>query len=233
MTHQTERPPTLELPQTTISARLHPRHRQAAALAIVVALLGLVGGVAVGQRLVGPPASPPAPAPAPASLKLTARGQVRPVAQARVGTLGGGVLTRLIVEPGDAVNDGQEIARVRGPGGNEIVTAPFSGTVTGLLARFGDTLAPGAPIATVGDLRRLQVETTDVDEYLIPYVSRGQTVTVVVEALDDELAGRVRTVALEPTRTRLDDEHYPVTIELLETPANLRPGMTARIRFGE
>jgi membrane fusion protein (multidrug efflux system) len=159
---------------------------------------------------------------------------VRSAAQARVGTLSGGAVLSLAVEAGDLLLDQQEIARVRGATGTEVVVAPFGATVTSLLVNVGDTLAPGAIIATVGDLTRLQVETTEVDEFLIPCVQRGQSVVVLVDALRErELTGRVRSMALEPRLTTEGDEHYPVTIELASAPPDLRPGMSVRVRFGE
>ena len=61
----------------------------------------------------------------------------------------------------------------------------------------------------------------------------GQRVVVLVDALRErELAGTVRTTALEPRLTATGDEHYPVTIELLDAPPDVRPGMTVRVRFG-
>ncbi|MBI2322532.1 MAG: HlyD family efflux transporter periplasmic adaptor subunit, partial [Chloroflexi bacterium] len=136
------------------------------------------------------------------------------------------------VEVGEAVREQQEIARVRGPGGTEVLVAPWDGTITSLPVQVGDTVLPGALIATVGDLSRLQVETTDVDEFIIAYVRRGQAVTLSVDALDGRLLrGRVRSVALEPQRSAEGDEHYPVVIDLAEIPVELRPGMTVRVNF--
>lgn len=232
MIGQTERP-TIPEPPTEMREPLavRPRRGRRITIGIAVAIMVLITAAALARQTA--PSSAPSVltgATATAS-KLTARGQVRPIAQARVGTQTGGVVNRLIVQAGDFVAEEQEIARVRGPAGTEIVTAPFQGTITSVLARFGDTLPPGAPIATVGDLTRLQVETSDVDEYLIPYIYRGQSVTLLVDALDQELAGLVRTVALEPAISSVGDEHYPVAIDLLETSPRLRPGMSARIRF--
>ena len=200
-------------------------------LLLILALAGvLVMAVAIRQASSVPqPATPVAAS----SSKLNARGEVRPVAQARVGTIAGGTLNRLVVETGDPVAEGQEIGRVLGANGIEIVTAPFSGTITAVLAHFGDTLGPGAAIVALGDLSRLRVETTDVDEFIVATVHRGQSAVVRIEALDRELAGAVRSVSLESITNATVDRHYPVTIELADTPSELRPGMTARITFAE
>jgi multidrug resistance efflux pump len=80
--------------------------------------------------------------------------------------------------------------------------------VTGLLAHTGDTLVPGAGVVLVADLSRLQVETTDVDEFLIGHISSGQSVALQIEALDRrELTGKVRTVSLQPQSTTGGDQH--------------------------
>jgi hypothetical protein len=198
---------------------------------LVLALL--IGGAwALSQR----PATPaPAPATTPTTVRLTARGKVQPVQQARIGTLGGGVVARLSAVPGDRVADQGEIARVRGPDGAiEVLTAPWAGTVTAVPVNYGDTVLPGATVATIGDLSRLQVETTDVDEYLIGKIERGQSVDLIIDALDGRaLTGVVQRVTLQPQLNGAGDEHYPIVIALTEVPPDLRAGMSTRITFRE
>ena len=199
-------------------------------LPIVAVVLVLVIALAF-QRYSAPPSEMASTASAPQGLKYATRGQIHPVSQARIRALSSGVGTSLSVNVGDAVGDQQEIARIRGPASTEVVTASLRGTVTSLPVHLGDTVMAGSLVATVGDLSRLQVETTDVDEFLISAVRRGQPAIVLVEALGRELQGQVRTVSLEPTITATGDEHYVVTIDLLESPAELRPGMNVRLRF--
>jgi multidrug efflux pump subunit AcrA (membrane-fusion protein) len=195
-------------------------------------LIAVVAVIAVAQRPQDPaPAVPAGPENGQQVRRYPARGQVRPVAYARVGTVTGGVVQELYVETGASVQEYQELARVQAGGATEIVRAPFAGTVTNILVRRGDTLAPGATLVNVGDLSRFQVETTDLDEFLIAEVRRGQPVSILVDALGRELLGQVRSVAIEPTRSSTGDDHYPVLIDLLESPAELRPGMNVRLRF--
>ena len=196
-------------------------------------VLLLVIGQVVRQVSPAEPGQPVAPTPQPAA-RLIAHGVVNPVSQARVGTLGGGVLLGLNVTIGEAVEAQHELARVRGAADLEVLTAPFAGTVTGLLAHTGDTLVPGAGVLMVADLSRLQVETTDVDEFLIGHIRAGQNVALEIEALDRrEVTGRVRTVALQPQATPGGDQHYPVTIDLGGALPELRPGMSVRITLAE
>ncbi len=197
-----------------------------------LATLAIVGGALGLQRVASTPPSASATAtPAP---RPQAHGQVRPVAQARVGTLVGGVVASVTVDIGDAVSEQQEIARVRGQAGTEVHTAPIRGTMTGIPVHVGDTVLPGTIVATVADVSRLQVETTDVDEFLIARVRASQRVVLTIDALDRATPGQVRTVGLEPTTPAVvsgGDPNYPVTIDLLDVIPQLRSGMTVRILF--
>jgi multidrug efflux pump subunit AcrA (membrane-fusion protein) len=217
-------------PRRRLSAFTRWRRLPRAIRWLVVGLLVvlIVGLVAQQAR---PAAAPSSTTPtAVAGGRLIAHGTVAPVSQARVGTLNGGVLLSVSVNVGDSVDAQRELARVRGVSDVEVLTAPFAGTVTGVLAHVGDTLVPGAGVLTIADLGRLQVETTDVDEFLISHVHPGQSVALEIDALNGrELTGRVQTVSLQPQTTSAGDQQYPVTIDLGGTPPDLRPGMSVRI----
>lgn len=208
-------------------------HRSRRKIVLIGLAILVVGAVIAGVRFATAPAAPPpvaTPVPAP---KYTAHGVVRPIAEAKVGTIAGGTVSQISVGVGTAVESGQEVARVRGPDGTtEIITAPWRGTVADVLAQVGDTVIPGSTIAIVDDLSQLKVETTDVDEFLLPHVHVGQTVTMSVEALDGrEIEGQVRTVGIEPRQTTTGDSYYPVTIALSGSTDGLKPGMTTDITF--
>ena len=162
-------------------------------------------------------------------------GEVRPVAQARIGTLQGGVVNRIAVAVGQPVEEAQELARINGPtGSTEVLVAPWRGTVTDVPVHVGDTVAVGAVVVQMGDLSRLQVETTDVDEFIVARVRPGRAVMVTVDALDQhQLRGRIRSVSLEPRRGPDGDDHYPTVIDLELPPLDLRIGMTVRVTFVE
>jgi multidrug efflux pump subunit AcrA (membrane-fusion protein) len=167
-------------------------------------------------------------APAP----LSAHGTVQPVVRARVGTQSGGVIRTLAATAGQRVLPQQELGVIQGPTGAEIVTAPFGGTVTDVLVHLGDTVVPGAVIASVADLSAYQIETTDVDQFLVAQLRPGQTVTASIEAINKRnLTGTVHTVAVEPVATSSGTKTYVVIISLPGSPADLRPGMTARLTF--
>ena len=201
-----------------------------------LALLALVAVAGAAVYLVGPsvrqrPVVAPTAAPA---ARLVARGEVRPVMHARIGTLLGGVVQQLQVEVGDSVGEQREVARIKAPNGDiEVLTAPWRGTVTGIPIHVGDTVLPGAVVMSISDLSRLRVESTDVDEFVIARVLRGQEVTFTVDALDrQQFRGLVRSVALEVEKNDNGDDHYPVVIDILASTSELRPGMNVRIDFG-
>lgn len=194
--------------------------------------LGLM--TAAGARLdLGQPAPAAAPTPTAAVARLTARGEVRPAAEARLGTLVGGTVFSLTIQVGQTVDENQEIARIRHADGLSVLIAPWRGTITSVPVKVGDTVTPGTTIAYLGDLSRLQVETTDVDEFIIAGLQAGQPVSLTVDAIDGRtFTGRVRTVNLLPERNDEGDEHYPVLIDIDGSTTDLRLGMTVRIDFG-
>jgi ABC-type lipoprotein export system ATPase subunit len=212
--------------------RTWPR-RVAIALLLVAVIAG--GGAAYRLGLLGQVGGAPAPAPSVAEAPAypTARGEIRPVAQAKIGTLHGGVVNRLAVSVGQNVDEAQEIARVNSPDGSaELLVAPWRGTITDIPVHVGDTVPVGAVVASIGDLSQLQVETTDVDEFIVGRVKPGNMVLVTVDALDQlQLRGRIRSVSLEPRPNADGDDAYPTIIDLELPPLDLRIGMSVRVTF--
>jgi ABC-type lipoprotein export system ATPase subunit len=222
----------LAAPPTRPARRGWPRW-----LAILVAVALLLGAGAawlLGLLPFGGAAVPP-PDVVQAPSYPTARGEVRPVAQARVGTLQGGVVNSIAVTVGQPVEEGQEIARIIGPSGTaEMLVAPWRGTITDIPVHVGDTVPVGTVVVLVGDVSRLQVETTDVDEFIVGRVHPGRAVIVTIDALDQrQVRGRIRSVSLEPRRNEDGDDHYPTVIDLEFPPLELRSGMTVRVAFVE
>ncbi len=234
------------VPGTVVGRVLAPpvkpraRRRWPRWLAVGVLLLALAGGGAAWRAGLLPfgasgAASVPGSVVAAPQAAATVRGEIRPVAQARVGTLAGGTVNRLAVTVGQRIDEAQEIARIIGPTGTaEVLVAPWRGTITDIPVHVGDTVPLGAVVVLVGDLSRLQVETTDVDEFVVGRVQVGRPVMVTVDALDQrQLQGRVRSVSLEPRRNADGDDHYPTIIDLDSVPPTLRIGMTVRVAFPE
>jgi len=114
---------------------------------------------------------------------------------------------------------------------NLSITAPFDGTVVDVTAHSGEWVVMGSTVISLADLTHLQVKTTDLSELDLPQVHVGQTVRVVVKALNQELNGRV--LAISPLATSLGgDVVYQTTIALDSFPDGLRAGMSVEVIFG-
>lgn len=107
------------------------------------------------------------------------------------------------------------------------IVAPFAGTVGSVDVRVGEMVSPGQPLATIGDLETLRVETTDLDEIDIVRVSVGQQVAVTFDALPDRVfQGRVTRIS-PMAESGTGGVHYTTVIALEEMDSVLRWGMTA------
>ncbi len=128
-------------------------------------------------------------------------------------------------------------------------TARRRGQPTEVLSVIGvsgdPTLVPGMltlddgrwlrnPADVVADMRTLQAETTDVDEFLVTQVRVGQQVQVMVDTLDNlSLQGTVKSVAGLPQTDSTGGQSYPVIITVNSTPSTLKAGMSIRVTFPE
>jgi multidrug efflux pump subunit AcrA (membrane-fusion protein) len=112
------------------------------------------------------------------------------------------------------------------------VTAPFAGTLTEVMIEVGDTVAPGQPIAVLGDLDQLRVETTDLTEMDVIAVQADLPVRLTVDALPGQSwTGRVRRI--RPERVIVgSDVTYPAIIDLDDPIPGLLWGMTVAVTIG-
>ncbi len=220
------RPPPIVRPVAP-KPRWRRRRWQLAGLGAALVVILVVAVLSIQPPAATGPTSVVTAAPA-----LIAHGKIMPARQARVGTLSGGVLRQLYVSPGAQVADQAALAVVEGPAGLESITAPFAGVVTNVLVHEGDTLVAGSTLVIVADPRTLQAETTDVDEFLVTYVSVGQPLTVTVDTLDNlPLQGIVKSVAGLPQPDATGAQNYPVIISLNNVPPQVIAGMSIRVTF--
>lgn len=104
--------------------------------------------------------------------------------------------------------------------------APFDGVISAVNVNASEWVAPGSPVLLLGDLKNLQVKTTDLSEIDVARIAIGDQVVVTFDALPDlVLAGSVISIA--PKADEGAGVNFPVTIELSEIPGALRWGMTA------
>lgn len=110
--------------------------------------------------------------------------------------------------------------------GYTVIRAPFSGVVTAKLANAGDQALPGRPLLVLEDPTALRLEAS-VPEALAARLGPGQTLAIVVDAVDGKLEGKIAEVspsADASTRTVL------VKIDL-PNHAALRMGMFGRVEL--
>lgn len=109
------------------------------------------------------------------------------------------------------------------------ITPPFSGVVTDVQLRIGQTASPGAGSITIADLSTLHFD-VDIDELDVAQLAQGQSVDIRVDALRDvPIAGTVARVS-PAGRTVQGVTTYSARIEVTgDMPAGLRSGMGADI----
>jgi HlyD family secretion protein len=114
-----------------------------------------------------------------------------------------------------------------------VLRAPFDGVVTSLTtAQPGDAVSAGTIIATVADLRQLQVEIEDLDEWGAANIIMDQSVDLLVAALDNRTPrGRLSFVAQEPTFSASGAVFYWAIVTLEQQDPDLRWGMTVRAKL--
>lgn len=108
------------------------------------------------------------------------------------------------------------------------LVAPFDGTIASVDISPAETVVPGRVVITMGDLSKLEVETTDLSERDVPRVQIGQTASVFVKALNQEFPGKVIEIA-HISSTVGGDVVFKVTIDLNEQPQGLLWGMSADV----
>jgi HlyD family secretion protein len=108
--------------------------------------------------------------------------------------------------------------------------APFAGTISALTINPGEAVVPGQTVLALTNLLHLRVETTDLSERDVARVALGQEALVYVEALGEEIEGRV--VGIAPQATTIGgDVVYTVYVALDEQPPDLRWGMTTEVEI--
>ncbi len=168
--------------------------------------------------------------PATPSQVAEAQAQVRS-AQAQLDLLQAGARDQELAVAAVAVTEAEAALR-RAQAAQEATAmrAPFAGTITALTISPGEMVQPGAVVLTLADLAMLQVDTTDLSERDVTRVAVGRPATVIVQASNEQVPGKVTAIA--PASTIVGgDVVYTVTISLDQQPADLRWGMTVDVEI--
>lgn len=123
---------------------------------------------------------------------------------------------------------------------NTNVRAPFDGVVIRKRAEVGETVSPfgvagqgtreGGAIATIADLRELEVQ-TEVSENTVAKLRRGMPASVKLQAYQERhFSGRLREIFPSADRAKAIVE---VRVSILDPDADVKPEMTASVTFEE
>jgi RND family efflux transporter MFP subunit len=110
------------------------------------------------------------------------------------------------------------------------LTAPIDGTIASVDISPAEIASPGQVVIVMGDLKKFQVETTDLSEKNIPSVQVGQKAIIFVDALGEDFTGKVIDIA-RFSETVGGDVVYKVTVEFDSQPEGLRWGMSAEVNI--
>ncbi|MCI0476577.1 MAG: HlyD family efflux transporter periplasmic adaptor subunit [Anaerolineales bacterium] len=113
---------------------------------------------------------------------------------------------------------------------NARIVAPFDGTLVSITPKVGESIGANSPVMVFADLAQMQV-LANIDETTLANVQIGQTTTIYVDALPNQvLTGRVKRIGLFATTTG-NVVTVPVWIEIAKTSAPIFPGWSATVEI--
>ncbi|MCS7221154.1 MAG: efflux RND transporter periplasmic adaptor subunit [Anaerolineae bacterium] len=112
-----------------------------------------------------------------------------------------------------------------------LLIAPYDGTIGTVWVREGETVIPGQPAMTIGDLSTLRVEVTDLRETDVARVREGQEVEVTFDALPNETFRGIITRISPMAREEKGSSNYTAVVTLDRVDPRLRWGMTAFVNI--
>lgn len=134
----------------------------------------------------------------------------------------GTTIQKLYVEEGDAVRRGQRLVTLSSVG---TFTAPFSGTITSLPVKVGETVFAQAVILQIVDLRDRYLSVS-VEQRGALRVRPGQKARISIEGMREQYyQGTVESVYSH-------DNDFLVRIDISKLPPQVLPDMTADVAIG-
>jgi RND family efflux transporter MFP subunit len=112
------------------------------------------------------------------------------------------------------------------------LVAPLDSNVASIDVMPGEFVQGNQVVITLATLDTLQLETTDLSERDIPKIEIGAPVRIFMEAISQDVAGKVISIAPRAT-TVGGDVVFKVTIAFDQQPENISWGMTAEVTIEE
>ena len=115
---------------------------------------------------------------------------------------------------------------------HSILVAPYDATVASVDIVPGEYVEQNQVVVTLATLNTLQLETTDLSERHITKVKIGAPVNIFIEALNENISGKV--IGISPVANTVGgDVVFKVTIAFDQQPQNLLWGMSAEVTISE
>ena len=112
------------------------------------------------------------------------------------------------------------------------LVAPLDATVASVDVMPGEFVQQNQVVITLATLNTLQLETTDLSERDISKIKIGAPVSIFMEAVDQDVTGKVISIAPR-ANTVGGDVVFKVTIKFDQQPENISWGMTAEVTIDE
>jgi multidrug resistance efflux pump len=112
------------------------------------------------------------------------------------------------------------------------LVAPLDASVASVDVMPGEFVQGNQVVITLATLNTLQLETTDLSERDIPKIKIGAPASIFIEAINQDVAGKVISIAPR-ANTVGGDVVFKVTIAFDQQPENVSWGMTAEVAIEE
>jgi multidrug efflux pump subunit AcrA (membrane-fusion protein) len=154
------------------------------------------------------------------------------IAQAQLDRLKAGATSAQIAAAEASVAQAEAGLQVAQAALNEAtLIAPFDGTIAQIDTETGQVVGPGAPIVSMANLRKWEIDTDDLSEVDVINVQPDQAVTITFDALPGvKLEGKVLAVTPK-AETKRGDVTYTVKIAIENPDPRLKWGMTGQVEI--
>lgn len=105
--------------------------------------------------------------------------------------------------------------------------APFDGVITSLMVESNEIVGAGRMVAAISSVSHPEIM-VGVPEVLIGKLQKGQAVSIQFPSIGNaQFTGKIKKLAFASGQSST----FPVTVSIANSPAELRPGMSAEVSF--
>jgi HlyD family secretion protein len=128
-------------------------------------------------------------------------------------------------------NANAQVAAAEDTLSNYELKAPFDGTITDVNVSVNEMVGPQTQAVQIADFSEWYVDTSDLTELEVVKIAKGQTATVVADALPGvEMVGMVDKIS-QSYKSQGGDILYTVRLSMPNIDSRLRWGMTVEVTF--